>query len=1411
MESPAEPPEPVPSASPSPSPPTSPTTPDEVKFKSMLQVLLKTKQEEELSKNIEYKEKREEEGEGEEEEGRKKEKKREMEEQGEGRGVKGKENKKRDQGEDGRNNEREKEESSKNAVNEKGENKKKNDKPSKDEEETSESKKKKETKMKEKHKEEVNRDKEVKKSKETGTKEENKNKENREKEELETKEKKDKEENEKKQKRPRESNNKKEEGERKSKKEDIESKAKELTKNKKDQSKETKEELKEKDKAKKKEEKTKEKDTKKKEEEKTKEKKEEKAKEKKSEEKPKDTKENEAKTKETKENQEKTKEKRKEDKPTEKREVNLPKIEVDEVTSGQRSDAADQGRPPSTSSSSTSSPARSTLTPHPSSSSTKAKGNEGGRAEGILHKKGKGPFGSWKRYYFVLKGQLLMYYYSEHDYKELAGFKGSLDLTMLEEVSEKKRGFLKSHFPFALGRRNLKHIVLAAETSEERDHWMSVLRSSLLRPTGGSGNRSDSNLPAPRSGDTSQEKSATLPARSKTSPATSSLSESEDEAKQDEAKEDEAKQEEEEPKLIQPKKVQRIPVNPLGPIRIDAVKLRKVDRRPSDGKKDRDKAEGEDPPKELDPEATFGVKLKKHLSPRGDVGEAKEAKETSLTPSPKRPNKNPIIPLGKSPLLSRPEGELLKTSSPETQRRGGTPERKKSPSPSIPLSRGVHSVLAKSGEEGDEEREGKGAEEAVKEGVDAREKESREKNPSTKANRSPPSSSSSESEEEKEKDKEEDKPKETERRPSKDMEEEDKAKREDTPKVPDPEGEGEKGKAQERTPEDSERAGGSASPEAKEDSPSSFSSVSRDQDLSSQGSLSRQGSEAEFLQVSVTLKESAGDESEYDQLDEDVLRSVKPSGTPDGERKASQASPKPPSPHHTPSTSETSSPASIRALNENEKPRLAKPNGGSAGATPPRSPFRRRSNTNDSSGSCKSEPDSPEKKSGKFMAIFGRKRSGSLDVGRADCGKGDYEVKGKNSNAFSKFLQRKMSKEKKENAKEEKEGSSPDMRKNSEAAEGAAAAEPAIPREAKVADAPSTPKGPVPTLNVVPALPEESEGPKDEEVAVTLRCGFQASGESRGSTYSRSSSASREQDPPPMVPEKTRIREKSPAHDIPRSNRPVPGMTSTPKEEPRAVEDKVVDGNISLEQINAILSAKESKKRLSREREGSLDGDAAKGLGGRRPSSISTTSVESDEPLPKTNFIDCDISSSSSGSLKDQARSRDSVGSGDHVRLSADLEAAAADAEATVTLRKPKLTVSLTAGPRVSLTQPEFTVVEEDVVTTSPETERQTQGTSPDDRRSESEMDDDEDDEEDEEAEQSDYFPVVGVEVRPPSPTNLKLPDSPTLGITRLKAFIGEMEKEDAKTSSVRTGISRLGHSAAVEKLKEEIVEDPRD
>ncbi|XP_063593156.1 myb-like protein X [Penaeus indicus] len=1766
----------------SPTTPTTPTTPDEVKFKSMLQVLLKTKQDDELLKNIEFKEKlemEEDEEKEEEEDGRKKEKPREKEEQEDERGAKGKEKKERDQGEDGRNNE------------DKGKIKAR-EKRSKDEKETSENKKTKETKIKEKHK-----DKEANKSKE-----ENKNKENKEKEAVEKREKKEKKENKEvkeKEEKETESNNNKEnkgkgkdkkkqneeEEEKKSKKGDTEIEAKEREKKtdqkKNDEAKESKEELKEKDKAKKREDETREKDTKKKEDkpkekkveekidEKPKEKKnEEKTKEKKHDEKPKEKK-NEEKTKEKKidektkekKNEEKTKEneeKRKEGKPAEKREVNVPRIEVDEVTSGQETDAAVQGRPSSSSSSSTASPARSTstLAPHPSSSSTKAKGEEGGRAEekvmGILYKKGKGPFGSWKRYYFVLKGQLLMYYYSEHDYKELSSFKGSLDLTMLEEVREKKKGFMKSHFPFALGRRNLKHIVLAAETSEERDQWMSVLRSSLLRPTGGSVNRSDSNIPAPREGDSLQEKSATLPARAKNSPASSSLSESEDEAKKDEgkkneskkhetkekeAKEEEAKEEEakedEEPKLIQPKKVQRIPMSPMGQIKIDAVKLRKVDRKPLEDKADRDKVEGEAAPEELDPETKFGVKLKKHHLPvtsatRGDVGEAKEAKEeaqgtkeakeeaqgtketkeTSLTPSSKRPNKNPIIPLGKSPLLSRPEGELLKTSSPETQRRGGTPERKKSPSPSIPLSRGVHSVLAKSGEEGDErdereDREGREeGEEKRADGVDARgevsreksatlparaknspassslsesedeakkdegkkneskkhetkEKEAKEeeakeeeakedeepkliqpkkvqripmspmgqikidavklrkvdrkpledkadrdkvegdaapeeldpetkfgvklkkhhlpvtsatrgdvgeakeakeepqgtkeakeeaqgtkeaketsltpsskrpnknpiiplgkspllsrpegellktsspetqrrggtperkkspspsiplsrgvhsvlaksgeegderderedregreegeekradgvdargeKNATTKPSRSPSPSSSSESEKEdkeekeekeekKEKEKEENKekkdqekekedkeqkargisvspevpmkPKKTERQASKDAGgREDRSEEEDTPKALDRDA-----KSEERTPGDSGRVSGSASPEAKEDSPSSLSSASRDQDLSSQGSLSRQGSEGEFLQVSVTLKESAGDESEYDQLDEDVLRSVKPNG------KASEASPKPPSPRHTPSSSETSSPASIRTLEENEKPRLPKQGSCSAGATPPRSPFRRRSNTNDSSGSCKSEPETPEKKSGKLKALFTRGRSGSLDVGRPDCGKGDYEVKGKNSSAFSKFLQKKLSKEK---IKKEIEGSSPEMRKNSETAKDAAPAEPVTPREAREAGAPSTPKEAIPTVNVVPILPEESEGPEEAEVAVTLRSGFQASGESRGSTYSRSSNASREQDPPPTVPEKTRIREKSPVHDIPRSNRPVPAAPSTPKEEPRAVEGKVVDGNISLEQINAILSAKESKKRQSREREGSVEGDAAKGLSARRPSSISTTSVESDDPLPKTNFIDCDISSSSSGSLKDQVRSRDSVGSGDHVRLSVDLESAA-DAEASVTLRKPKLTDSLTAGPRVSLTQPEFTVVEEDAAAASPETERQTRGASPDDRRSESDVDDDGDDE-DEEAEQSDYFPGVGAEVRPPSPTSLKLPDSPTLNITRLKAFLGEMEKEDANPPSLRTGISRLGHSAAVEKLKEEITEEPRD
>lgn len=559
------------------------------------------------------------------------------------------------------------------------------------------------------------------------------------------------------------------------------------------------------------------------------------------------------------------------------------------------------------------------------------------------------------------------------------------------------------------------------------------------------------------------------------------------------------------------------------------------------------------------------------------------------------------------------------------------------------------------------------------------------------------------------------------------------------------------------------------------------------------------------------------EDNNYDELDEDFLKKLK----------AASISPK--------------SPSITSSSNETLKAPVAKEVTAEKGITPPGSPMRGRTNTNESTNSsCKSDPESVEKRSSKFK-FFRSKRSGSINSGDKKENEESKDSKDcrRGSSTFSKILHVKKSKDKKK--KDTKDNNAKAVEKPNESdpePSGGSKHDPKIPVPAET-EKPQDPlqctdsdvMKPGPEI-VLPNTEENSatqlenlfpcrqESP--EALVVLMRHDIQRNNEeARCSTYSRTSNSSRDQEPAPSIPEKTRVRAKSPSHDVPQSNRPVTSLYHLISPQEQEVEDrKPVDGYISEKQIQAILNASETrdKRRSSQSRnhgnvltvpDGSKTSEGTDDRMHQRPSLMSVNSTESDEPLRATNFLSGNRLSSGSGSFKTLSKSYDSDSSGELQQASRDLENLFPEQDASaVHLRTTsRLAESLTEGNRVSLTSPEFTVMEEEgpgtpdaTKTTFPvgkEQERSSESTN----RPRFSVGNEED-------EKEDYFPVMGgdVELRM-SPRDLPLPTSSavevrTSGIVELKDYLKTIDPDD-EVIEVKSSISRLGHSAAVQKLKE--------
>ncbi|XP_071546401.1 LOW QUALITY PROTEIN: uncharacterized protein [Panulirus ornatus] len=1156
---------------------------------------------------------------------------------------------------------------------------------------------------------------------------------------------------------------------------------------------------------------------------------------------------------------------------------------------------------------------------------TEEEGQKSGKHQGFLMLKKKGPFSSWKRYFFMLDGHLLTYYRSQQEYGQLSVLKGSLDLAMLEEVRVKKPGLMKTHFPFRLTRRNLPSLKLAADTREDRERWLGLLQDILLRSNRISAHNSDKTLHTGRpfaTIDASDQpaKFATLPNRT-INPGESAPTTSSDEGEDDDT----------EFKLIQAKRIPRIPIiGPLSGFNIAEVNLRKVEptkkldekkqvaddtdsssssdqsedeqerprRKPhvaagvpagviklrkvekpaktrkedvtGDAEKGGDQTQREDP---ISAGEVFGVKLKKIQGKEGIVKEADvERKNEDVGANERRAIKQANIPLNSSNILSRSDVKLPKTS-PLNQKKGTT-ERKKSPSPNIPLSKSIHSLTkaaevvdpsAKvlrnvSTDNADSEDED---DEVKKDIITIRHAESSEIQCNDEVVHIEPSIVTQTAIERGDCAAHEPQEQQTIREdggqlwPQKDDKEgistdaslQGSPARgrsppvvvrpvaitvtEDTDKEPEYEEVDDEFlhsireaadlaftslDSQSRNEEQNEyddfeeeflKQVNNITPDSLVTSPqlslpSSTSKSSLTHSILDEG-LACDGAEHPAITFSSSdhhegapVHPESEDEHEYEEFDEDFIKKI-------------QSPLKPPP-----------LPAVITSSGESSRTPVGKDVPVRKGVTPPSSPIRARTNTNESVSSGKSDYENVDKRSSVFK-LFKTKRSGSITSNdRKEMGeiKEAKDPKQKSSSTFSKILHGKKGKDKKK--KDTKDDNTKPTEKLQESEEKSSEDSKCHADTKPTPDTTETPQDP--PLYDEPDVTHQ-EPNTQEAVTVVMRHNIQpGSEESRCSTYSRASNSSRDQEPAPSIPEKTRVRAKSPNHDTPQSNRPVTNLYHLISPQEQGVENRtLVDGYITEKQIQAILSASEirGKKRLSQPRSmGNVlnvpnaskasEGNVGEDWNHKR---LSINSTESDEPLHATNFLSGDRLSSSSGSFRTLSKSYDSDVSSESHPVSQDLEGPTTPEQdfSTVSLRATsRLAESLTVGNRVSLTSPEFTVVEEDV----PSTPDATKTTFPVEAEREEQTTTSASTGapiftlENEEDEQEDYFPVVGgdVELRLPRDVSLQKPsaeDVRTSGITGLKEYLNTIDGKDEELTEVKSSISRLGHSAAVEKLKE--------
>ncbi|XP_045118418.1 serine-rich adhesin for platelets-like [Portunus trituberculatus] len=1142
---------------------------------------------------------------------------------------------------------------------------------------------------------------------------------------------------------------------------------------------------------------------------------------------------------------------------------------------------------------------------HQPVSTRKKEGMKDERTQGHLYLKKKRKFNPWKEYYFVLDGLLLTYYRSQHDYERLSCMKGSLDMSLVEEVHAKKPGIMRIHHPFCLVRRNLRSIKLAAETKQEQERWMEVLKTAI-GPRRLSCYSSDRTLNSGTSPTTYSARSATLPSRVKdVSTYSSSITEEEDDEEK-KAKEKEEDEEKEETELIKPKKIPRVPIGmPIFKPNLDQVKLKNVEKKVKSEDAEEGKAANVSSPnsphasprqehllREALVSGVFGVVLKKAKNKEEEEEEAEkqeEEKESSkeagsghdgpaspghATSSNRRPLKQPVIPLNNKKLLVLPEVKESKSPrvSPATQKRS-TVDRRKSPSPSLPISKSVQ-ALTKSAEEvrptqmdtissadttttmewkskdgevkvchaytsevkySDEvdlldmeevtekliKERNKGDDEGVREKDETSENEYKVVN-EVRKNETSGNEYTEMNEVEKQK-----------------QEEEEGAKTlldTDVKVVKNEKEDEEENKEMVVATFKEEALNENTFSEEFLDSYNTDShQVLSKENHKDEDSSTEHKSRAPELCHSDTLPESSS-----------IATLVTPPASPASSMTSTNSEPGPKSalsstvsseflpPESDPFSPKETPPSSGNRRDVEEKVHSTTQENKQM-ATEKHEEFetvacdgpRDRSNTNESTASSCIE--GGEKKPGKFKLLKNKLKGGSTKEKKEESAvqREPKEKKRRGSSTFSSFLQGKKSKESSKKEEELQTSQVEDMN-------GSQIVSPdeVTPPSESLVPAKALPVIVVPSVDVQvipPSAPQPyEEEPQDKQDAllsglgsacdrmVSLRTTVTYS-EARSSVHSRTSIGSRD-DPPPSIPEKTYMRAPSPNHDVPKNNRPVTNLQLMGAEGECDDEDESnhrVDGIITEQQIEALLHAKENqykrKRSLSRNqpfakpdvlKDTSLTSLSSDEWTTKRPSYISCSSIDSDESLLTTNFLSFEQQSSSSSSIKGLNKAEAS--SSCSLSESGDLHSPDVDGPADPLQRAPRATDGIATKTRISLTSPEFTVEEEDL-SSSPETPnvKQTHDINVEEDANK-EQHGGSDDESEAEAECKDFFPVVGgdVQLRQSTPLDLPTGNLRTSGIVSLKEYLeAHEEKEDFQ--DVKSGISRLGHSAAVEKLKQ--------
>lgn len=844
---------------------------------------------------------------------------------------------------------------------------------------------------------------------------------------------------------------------------------------------------------------------------------------------------------------------------------------------------------------------------------------------------------------------------------------------------------------------------------------------------------------------------------------------------------------------------------------------------PSSPPSTREPPKQERPTKEASPAEMFGVVLKKTKNKEKEEekeapGETPGSRDGSVSPgtTAKRPSKQPVIPLNNKKLLVVPEAKESKSPkvSPGTQKRT-TPERRKSPSPSLPISKSVQ-ALTKSAEEvrAIDTVEAKSKSDGVKvchahtsevkysnvEILDVEEVVEEEEMAKT---------AMGEDKEKKDKTEvvEESKEETQETMNNEKMEEEQKPKEE---------------KVERKVP------------------PVMPLKVDEDDKVAKD-----EKKEEVSAAVKETQKKETPDERmlEEDSINNNNIQQVE--AVAENQSEGTEA----PHPDSSPDTSNVpapltppASPASSTTSTDSETvPEAPRDSKGQEKAMESNSPEqeqevlsdapRGRTSTNESTAS--SSVDGGDKKAGKFKRLKSKLKAGaSVKEKKEDPAlqKEPKEKKRRGSSTFSSLLQGKKTKEGTKKAAEEDSQLSQPADKGTPrvAPQDDTPSSQSPPTEAKALPAHvvsavdvqvTPPSGPQPTEEnpqtdvdaFLASLPTGDDG------LVMIRTTPTCS-EARDSIYSHTSTGSRDE-PPPCIPEKTYMRVPSPNHDVPQNNRPVTNLDLVALEDDNEDEDanrQKVDGILTEEQIEELLNAKENSEKRKRSKSRSqmyAQPDVVKGTlttstltedwAVKRPSYTSFSSVDSDEPLPTTNFLSFDRRSSSSGSIKGLSRTDGGELSSFSHSDSGESLSPEVESPAEPVRRAPRATAAITAKNRVSLTSPEFTVMEEEGLS-SPETPK---AKAPRDNDGEGEgagktQQDDDKDECQVEAEDDDFFPVVGGDIQMRQPASLNIPSGElrTSGIVGLKEYLKTQEED---FSDVKSGISRLGHSAAVEKLKQ--------